>query len=99
MAQPLEAAILGVDKMMYMTSSSASDGTYSLAVSFELGTDPDINTVNVNNRVQTAMALLPREVQLQGLTVRKRSASVLQFIVLYSEGAKFDPLLSRITAL
>ena len=91
-AQPLEAAILGVDKMMYMTSSSAADGTYSLSVSFELGTDPDINTVNVNNRVQTAMALLPQEVQLQGLTVRKRSASVLQFIVLYSEGAKLDSL-------
>ena len=64
----------------------------TLTVSFELGTDPDINTVNVNNRVQTAMASLPREVQLQGLTVQKRSSSLLQFISLYSEGGKLDPL-------
>ena len=91
-AQPLEASIIGVNKMIYMKSSSGSDGSYALTVSFELGTDPDINTVNVNNRVQTALALLPREVQLQGLTVRKRSSSVLQFIALYSEGAKHDLL-------
>jgi multidrug efflux pump subunit AcrB len=75
-----------------MKSSSGSDGSYSLTVSFELGTNPDLNTVNVNNRVQTAMANLPREVQLQGLTVQKRSSSLLQVIMLYSEGGKLDPL-------
>jgi multidrug efflux pump subunit AcrB len=73
-AQPIESRVIGVDKMIYMKSSSGSDGTYNLTVSFELGTNPDVNTVNVNNRVQTAMANLPPEVQLQGLTVQKRSS-------------------------
>ena len=91
-AQPIESKIIGVDKMIYMKSSSGNDGTYNLTVSFELGTDPDTNTVNVNNRVQTAMSSLPQEVQLQGLTVQKRSSSILQFIMLYSEGGKLDPL-------
>ena len=61
-AQPLEAQIVGVDKMIYMKSTSGNDGSYTLNVSFELGTNPDINTVNVNNRVQTALAQLPQEV-------------------------------------
>ena len=52
-AQPLESKIVGVDKMIYMKSTSGNDGSYTLAVSFELGTNPDIDTVNVNNRVQT----------------------------------------------
>jgi len=91
-AQPLEAQIVGVDKMIYMKSTSGNDGSYTLTASFELGTDPDINTVNVNNRVQTALAQLPQEVQLQGLTVQKKSSSILQFMVLYSENSKYDPL-------
>ena len=84
--------IIGVDKMIYMKSSSGNDGTYNLTVSFELGTNPDTNTVNVNNRVQTALSSLPQEVQLQGLTVQKRSSSILQFIMFSSEGGKLDPL-------
>ena len=64
-AQPLEAQVVGVDKMIYMKSTSGNDGSYNLTVSFALGTDPDINTVNVNNRVQTALAQLPPEVQLK----------------------------------
>jgi HAE1 family hydrophobic/amphiphilic exporter-1 len=91
-AQPIESKVVGVDKMLYMKSSSGADGSYNLTVSFALGTDPDINTVNVNNRVQTAMASLPNEVQVQGLNVQKKSSSVLQFVALYSEGGKFDPL-------
>jgi multidrug efflux pump subunit AcrB len=91
-AQPIEAKIVGVDKMIYMRSSSGSDGSYNLTVSFLLGTDPDLNTVNVNNRVQTALANLPPEVQAQGLTVQKRSSSMLQFVMLYSEDATFDSL-------
>jgi hydrophobe/amphiphile efflux-1 (HAE1) family protein len=91
-AQPIEAKIVGVDRMIYMKSSSGSDGSYNLTVSFALGTDPDLNTVNVNNRVQTALANLPPEVQAQGLTVQKRSSSMLQFVMLYSENATFDPL-------
>ncbi len=84
-AQPLEAQIVGVDKMIYMKSTSANDGSYNLTVSFALGSDPDVDAVGVNNRVQTALAQLPSQVQTQGLTVAKRSAAVLQFIVLYSE--------------
>ena len=91
-AQPLESKIIGVDKMIYMKSTSGNDGTYTLTVSFELGTDPDIDTVNVNNRVQTAIAQLPQEVQLQGIKVQKKSSSILQFINLYDESGKYDPL-------
>src|SRR5271156_1176439 len=91
-AQPIEAQVVGVDKMIYMKSTSGNDGSYNLTVSFELGSDPDINTVNVNNRVQTALSQLPAEVQLEGLTIQKKSSAVLQFIVLYSETGKQDPL-------
>jgi len=87
-AQPLEAQIVGVDKMIYMKSTSANDGSYNLTVSFALGSDPDVDAVNVNNRVQTALAQLPSQVQTQGLTVAKRSAAVLQFVVFYSENPK-----------
>ena len=91
-AQPLEAQIVGVDQMLYMKSTSGNDGSYTLTVSFALGSDPNIDTVNVNNRVQTALSQLPPEVQLQGLTVQKKSSAILQFIVLYSENGQQDPL-------
>src|SRR6202041_3645267 len=60
-AQPIEAQVVGVDKMIYMKSVSGDDGSYTLTVSFELGTNPNINTANVNNRVQIAVANLPDE--------------------------------------
>ncbi len=91
-AQPLEAQIVGVDQMLYMKSSSGNDGSYNLTVSFALGSNPDIDTVNVNNRVQTALSQLPSEVQLQGLTVQKRSSAVLQFMMFYSDNGQQDPL-------
>ncbi len=91
-AQPLEAQIVGVDKMIYMKSTSGNDGSYNLTVSFLPGTDADTDTVNVNNRVQSALAQLPQEVQLQGLTVLKRSAAVLRFMSLYSDDGKLDPV-------
>ncbi len=91
-AQPLEAQIVGVDKMIYMKSTSGNDGSYNLTVSFLPGTNPDTDTVNVNNRVQTALAQLPPEVQLQGLVVLKRSAAILQFMALYGEDAKLTPV-------
>src|SRR6266849_293914 len=91
-AQPLEAQVVGVDSALYMKSTSGNDGSYTLTVSFALGTNPDINTVNVNNRVQTALSQLPPEVQQQGLVVQKKSSAVLQFIVLYSENGEQDPL-------
>jgi len=91
-AQPLEAQIVGVDKMIYMKSTSGNDGSYNLTVSFAVGTNPDTDTVNVNNRVQTALPQLPQAVQLQGLTVIKRSAAVLQFMNLYSETGQLSPV-------
>ena len=91
-AQVIEASVNGVDRMIYMRSNSANDGSYSLNVSFQLGTDPDLATVNVNNRVQAALARLPQEVQRQGVTVRKQSSAVLQFIFLYSESGEQTPL-------
>ncbi len=91
-AQPIEAQVIGVDKMLYMKSTNGNDGSYNLTVSFALGTDPDINTVNVNNRVQTALSQLPPSVSQQGLTIQKRSSAILEFVNLYSDGAKQDPL-------
>jgi hydrophobe/amphiphile efflux-1 (HAE1) family protein len=91
-AQPLEAVVVGVDRALYMKSTSGNDGSYTLTVSFALGTNPDINTVNVNNRVQSALSQLPPEVQQQGLVVQKKSSAVLQFIVLYSANGEQDPI-------
>ena len=91
-AQPIDGQVIGVDKMIYMKSNSANDGSYGLTVSFELGTNPDINTVNVNNRVQTALSKLPPEVQRNGVTVQKRSSSILEFLQFYSDGGKQTPL-------
>ena len=91
-AQVIEASVNGVDRMIYMRSNSGNDGSYSLNVSFALGTNPDIATVNVNNRVQAALARLPQEVQRQGVTVRKQSSAILQFIFLYSESGEHTPL-------
>src|SRR5277367_6785650 len=91
-AQPIEAQAVGVDKMMYMKSTSGDDGSYTLTASFELGTDPDINTVNVNNRVQVALATLPPEVQRQGVVVKKKSSALLGVIAIYSPKHTHDPL-------
>src|SRR3984893_11859147 len=91
-AQPIEAQLVGVDKMLYMKSVSGDDGSYALTASFELGTDPDINTVNVNNRVQAAMANLPQEAQRLGVTVKKQSSALLGVIAVYSPKHTHDPL-------
>src|SRR5215211_219047 len=91
-AQPIEAQAVGVDKMIYMKSVSGDDGSYSLTVSFDLGTNPDINTVNVNNRVQVALSSLPQDVQRQGVTVKKKSSALLGAIVIYSPKGTHDPL-------
>ena len=91
-AQPIESQVIGVDKMIYMKSVSGNDGSYSLKVSFELGTDPDIDTVNVNNRVQVALSKLPEDVQKQGVTVKKQSTALLGVIALYSPKQTHDEL-------
>src|ERR1700758_4216128 len=91
-AQPIEAQVVGVDKMIYMKSVSGDDGSYTLTVSFELGTNPDINTVNVNNRVQIALSSLPQTVRRQGATVKKKSSALLGVIAVYSPKHTHDPL-------
>ena len=91
-AQPIEAQVVGVDKMIYMKSVSGDDGSYTLTCSFELGTDPDINAVNVNNRVQVALSQLPQDVQRQGVTVKKKSSALLGVIAVYSPKHTHDPL-------
>ncbi len=91
-AQPIEAQVVGVDKMIYMKSVSGNDGSYTLTASFELGTNPDINTVNVNNRVQVALSKLPQDVQKQGVTVKKKSSALLGVIALSSPKGTHDPL-------
>ncbi|HEY4735939.1 MAG TPA: multidrug efflux RND transporter permease subunit [Xanthobacteraceae bacterium] len=91
-AQPIEAQVVGVDQLIYMKSVSGDDGSYTLTASFELGTDPDINTVNVNNRVQIALSSLPEDVQRQGVTVKKKSSALLGVIAVYSPQHTHDPL-------
>jgi len=91
-AQPVEGKVNGVDNMLYMKSTATNAGFYSLTVTFELGTDPDINTVNVQNRVALAEAQLPEEVKRQGLTVRKKSSALLQVVALHSPEQTYDGL-------
>ena len=83
-AQVIESQVNGVDNMMYMESTSSNNGTYSLDVTFTLGTDPDMNTVNVQNRINQISTQLPTEVQQQGVTVKKRTSSMLMAFSLYS---------------
>nr|WP_289143286.1 efflux RND transporter permease subunit [uncultured Halomonas sp.] len=89
-AAPLAEAINGVEDMLYMTSNSADNGTMSLSVAFNIGTDGDINTINVNNRVQGALSQLPEAVQSQGVTVELRSDSILMLVALTSQSGDYD---------
>ncbi|MZR29171.1 efflux RND transporter permease subunit [Sneathiella litorea] len=91
-AQPLESAVNGVDDMIYMSSGSNSDGSYTLTVSFEVGTNPDLATVNTQTRVSQALSSLPDTVQRDGVTVQKQSNSILQMFGFYSDNASLDQL-------
>ena len=90
-ASPLENAINGVPGMIYMSSSSASNGVVQIQVTFEIGTNVDIASVNVNNRVNEVLPRLPEEVRRQGVTVERGSSAFLQVIAFYSDG-RFDDL-------
>jgi len=91
-ALPIEQQVNGVEDMLYMQSTSASDGTYTLTVTFAIGTDPDKAQILVQNQVSAAVASLPPAVQSQGVTVAKRASSFLEFIVLDSPNGRFDNL-------
>ena len=91
-ASPLEQAINGVDDMLYLQSTSSSNGRLTVTVTFKIGTNPDQATINVNNRVQSALSSLPEEVRRQGVNVRKQAATFLQVISLYSPDKRFDTL-------
>ena len=86
MATPLEQQINGVDNMIYMKSTNANDGTMSIDISFQVGTDPDMNTVLAQNRVSAATAKLPESVKKFGVTTEKSLPSILMLIALTSDG-------------
>ncbi|MDD3609208.1 MAG: multidrug efflux RND transporter permease subunit [Halothiobacillaceae bacterium] len=89
-AAPLEQSINGVENMLYMTSSSSDAGTLRMSVTFRNGTDPDQATIDVNNRVQQALAQLPQDVRNQGVVVKKKSSSLLMVIAVLSPSRQFD---------
>ena len=91
-ALPIEQNVNGVENMLYMQSTSASDGTYNLTVTFAIGTNADQDEILVQNRVSAALSSLPAEVQIQGVTTKKQSTSILQFVVLRSPDSRFDSL-------
>ncbi|WP_068114680.1 efflux RND transporter permease subunit [Tropicimonas marinistellae] len=91
-AQPIEEQVIGVSDMLYMKSTSGADGSYSLSVTFETGSDPDINTVNVQNRVAQATASLPEEVVSAGITTKKQSTSLLLAMAITSDNPEHDTL-------
>ena len=91
-AAPIEDKVNGVDDMLYMSSNSNNDGTYTLTVTFDVGTNPDIAAVNIQNRVATATAQLPSEVTRSGVTTKKQSSSLLMVITLLSPKQSRDAL-------
>jgi multidrug efflux pump subunit AcrB len=91
-AQPIESRVVGVDKSIYMKSMSGNDGSYTLYVTFAVGSDPDINTVLVQNRVNLAEAQLPAEVRAQGVSIKKQSSAILQVISMISPDDRYDQL-------
>ena len=91
-ALPIELQVNGVEGALYMQSTSAADGTYTLIVTFAIGTDLDFAQVLVQNRVSAALASLPQPVQAQGVTVQKKSTAILQFVTLSAPDGKYDSL-------
>lgn len=94
-ATPLEEAINGVENMTYMTSNSNNDGTMTLSVFFTAGTDPDIASVNVQNRVAKASSLIPAEVLQAGISTQKQQNSIIMAIALYSDGSYDETFLQN----
>src|SRR6202161_3425381 len=91
-ALPIEQQVNGVEGMIYMQSYAGADGTYNLTVTFKIGTDLNFAQVLVQNRVSAALSQLPQSVQSQGVTVQKKSTSILLFVTLTSPKATYDSL-------
>ena len=89
---PIEQSVNGIQDMLYMSSKSADNGSYTLTVTFALGTDTDVATVLLQNLVNNALPTLPAAVQQQGVTVTKSSSSILQFVCLQSPDNTYDNL-------
>jgi HAE1 family hydrophobic/amphiphilic exporter-1 len=91
-ASPIEQEVIGVEDMIYMSSVSAGDGSYTLTVSFEVGTDLDMAQVLVQNRAKLAEPKLPEEVRREGVNVKKKSPNIILIASLYSPDRRFDEL-------
>jgi len=91
-ALPIEQQVNGVEGMIYMQSYAAADGTYTLTVTFKIGTDLNLAQILVQNRVSAATAALPQAVQQQGVNVSKRSTAILQIVTLTSPDSRYDSL-------
>jgi len=91
-AAPIEQQVNGVEDMIYMSSTSASDGSYKLTVTFEVGTNLDMAQVLVQNRVKLAEPNLPEEVKRQGVNTKKKSTNIIMFISLFSPNGRYDEL-------
>jgi multidrug efflux pump len=89
-AAPIEQQVNGVEKMLYMSSTSDNTGSYTLTVTFDIGTDLNTALVMVQNRVNLALPQLPTSVQRQGITIRKKTPDILQIISLYSPDGRYD---------
>ena len=89
---PIEQQVNGVDGMLYMSSNSSSSGAYSLTITFAVGTDIDMATVQVQNRVSVAQASLPTPVVVQGVTVQKQSSNIVMFLTMTSDNKEYDGL-------
>ena len=87
---PIEQEVNGVEDMIYMSSKSANDGTASITVTFGIGTDPNMNTVNTNNKVSIALPQLPAEVRQMGVTVKQKSSQILMMLNIVSPSGKYD---------
>src|SRR6195952_1299332 len=90
-AAPIEQQVNGADNMIYMNSSSSSTGNYTLNVYFQIGTNPELAQVDVQNRVNLALPQLPSSVQAQGIQVQKKSSAFMMVIAIYSPTDRYDP--------
>src|SRR5258707_10430707 len=88
-ASPIEAQINGLDNLLYFSSTSSSSGNVSINVVFKPGSDPDINQVNVQNRVSQALSLLPQTVVQQGVSVDKQSSAIMMVLSIFSADDRY----------